>query len=137
MTAQDAAEACIRPMITVDGIIILPKWPGYARRIVAALEGVDRLSWGELRDAFGEGYDGSLGGDVVVRHLVDGGVVERVFWDVATGEEVAGPTLEDFFAGPHSDDAAERERWKAWGKKHGMGYRLRRETLGARGAERG
>lgn len=140
--AQDRAEACIRPTITVEGIVILPEWPGYARRIAAALEGVERLSWGALREAFGENYDGPFGGDLVVRHLTRGGVIDRVFWNIETGEEALGPSLEDFLLGMHGEDKAERERWRAWAEEHAMGYRLaafvaQHETSGAEGAERG
>lgn len=76
--AQDRAEAYIRREIMVENVCILPEWPDYARRIVAALEGADRLSWAALRGVFAENeYDGAFGADYVVRHLVDGGVVAR------------------------------------------------------------
>lgn len=127
--AQDRAEACIRSTITVGGIVILPEWPEYARRIVAALEGVDRLSWGDLRAAFGEGYDGSYGADYVVRHLTDGGVIERVFWDVDTGEPVDGPDWHTLMERLHA--AQHDERWKTWAEKTAFGYRLRAAKEGA------
>ena len=125
--AQDRAEALIRARCTVDGICILPEWPGYARRIVAALEGVDRLGWGALREAFGtEEYDGAYGGDLVVRHLVDDGVIERVFWDVTTGQEVEGPA--DLHALMVRLSAPE---WQTWAASTCIGYRFARHVIEA------
>lgn len=51
----------------------------------------------------------------------DGGVIERVFWEVETGQEVAGPDwhgLMERLVGP------EREAWKTWAEKTAFGYRL-------------
>lgn len=121
---QDRAESCIRQSIVVEGIVILPKWPEYARRIVGALEGHDRLPWGALRKAFGKDYDGPFGGDLVVRHLVDGGIIERVLWNVDTGAELPTTEWDAFWSGLVSDDAAERARWEAWGRTVGVGYRI-------------
>jgi hypothetical protein len=108
----------------VEGVCILPEWPGYARRIVAALEGVDRLAWGALREAFGvEEYDGTFGGGAAVDHLVKAGVVALVFWEVETGREVEGPDLLAFMVGMTAD-GKEGERWRAWAQRTAIGYRL-------------
>lgn len=120
--AQDRAEAYLRERLSevVSDGMPLASWIGHARRAVELLEGrTEPLSWGGMREAFGEAYDGNFGVHALLRFLHPD-VVEMVYWRAATGEELSEDDVLPRLFDPGPRDAA----WEAWASSICVGHRL-------------